>query len=151
SQQRLEDRRKRGIADPVVRPSSPTVAAQSSVLAKSAYTAEEFDQARVRCHWCFKMDEMTRLFGDLPLRVLKVLWQAIHPGARDHRVVSAPVEAARHHDFRQCRRTIAHQPHTGGMSRSIPGKTAFEIAGPHKVVDEVIDLTVEGVRRMRPV
>ena len=36
------------------------------------------------------------------------------------------------------------------MSRPIPGEAALKIARLHEVVDEVLDLAIEGVRHVRP-
>src|SRR5713226_2044053 len=112
---------------------------------------EKLDHAFVRGFWCFEMDEMARPFSNLGLWFQKVFGKSVHPSAEDHRVVTSPIEATRHLDFRQHRCTVTHQCHAGGMSRPIPGEAALKIARLHEVVDEVLDLTIEGARRMRPV
>src|SRR5260370_33828924 len=97
------------------------------------------------------MDEMARPFGNLGLWFRKVFGKSVHPSAEDHRVVASPIEATRHLDCRQHRCTVTQQCHAGGMSRPVPGEAALKIARLHEVVDEVLDLTIEGARRMRPV
>src|SRR5260370_15305888 len=97
------------------------------------------------------MDEMARPFSNLGLWFRKVFGKSVHPSAEDHRVVASPVEPTRDLDSRQHRCTVTHECNPGGMSRPIPGEAALKIARLHEVVDEVLDLTIERARRMRPV
>lgn len=143
--------RKLGIDEfgPIMHPGLKSIAAQHR--ASVSHVGEKLHDAFVCGFRRFEMNEMAGPLGNLELWIRKVFGKSVHPCGGNYWVMASPVETARHLDFRQHGRTVAYERHGGGMSRSIPGEATFEITGLQEVVDEVLDLAIEGARRIRPV
>jgi TetR/AcrR family transcriptional regulator, transcriptional repressor for nem operon len=62
----------------------------------------------------------------------------------------SPEKPARHFDHGQIRRAVPDKSHTCRVRRRVPGKSTFDIARLHEVIDPVLDLPVEGIRRVGP-